>query len=46
VQSATSQQIMRCGVDGVYHMVRLRSTGGAWEVMGLTVRGKVGGEAI
>lgn len=46
VQSSTSQQITRWGVDGTYHTVRVRSTGGAWELAGVTVRARIGGESF
>jgi hypothetical protein len=46
VQSTTSQAVTRWGLGGTYHTARLRSTGGAWEVTGLSVRAKIEGEAL
>lgn len=34
------------GIDGVYHMVRLRSTGGTWELNQCAVLARVTGEAF
>jgi len=46
VQSATTQTVTRWGQSGTYHTIRLRSTGGTWEVNGIVVRAKVEGESF
>ena len=46
-QSATTQLKTNWGLDGVYHMIRLRTDSPhTFEVNGITVRAKIGGEAI
>lgn len=47
VASTSSQvRVKSAGISGAYHNVRLRSTGGSWNVVTITARSKVEGEAI